>query len=136
MIESFKFEKTSQDHQVHVSTTMFTTKPHLSATSVSLYKTFKNSDYTAFLGSLMQYLTTLLVKKVFLVSNLKLSWCNLKPFSLVLVLVISSTLSLLSAKLNIPSSLNCFSSDLHFRPFSSSIALLWTLFSTSMSFWN
>ncbi|XP_072708486.1 COP9 signalosome complex subunit 5 isoform X2 [Ciconia boyciana] len=44
-------------------------------------------DSTTFLGSLFQCLTTLPVKKFFLISNLNLPWHNLRPFPLVLWLV-------------------------------------------------
>ncbi|KAK4821778.1 LOW QUALITY PROTEIN: hypothetical protein QYF61_000839 [Mycteria americana] len=46
-----------------------------------------DGDSTASLGSLFQCLTTLSVKKFFLISNLNLPWCNLRPFPLVLSLV-------------------------------------------------
>ncbi|KAM7124178.1 COP9 signalosome complex subunit 5 isoform 2-T2 [Ciconia maguari] len=47
----------------------------------------QDGDSTTFLGSLFQCLTTLPVKKFFLISNLNLPWHNLRPFPLVLWLV-------------------------------------------------
>ncbi|KAK4812358.1 LOW QUALITY PROTEIN: hypothetical protein QYF61_018808 [Mycteria americana] len=47
----------------------------------------RGGDSTTSLGSLFQCLTTLLMKKFFLTSNLNLPWCNLRPFPLVLWLV-------------------------------------------------
>lgn len=47
----------------------------------------KNGDSTAFLGSLFQCLITPSVKKFYLMSNPKLSWCNSKPSPAVLLLV-------------------------------------------------
>ena len=43
---------------------------------------------TTYLGSPFQYLTTLSEKNCFLTSNLNLPCCNLRPFPLVLLLVI------------------------------------------------
>uniref|UniRef100_A0A8B9M5I0 Disco interacting protein 2 homolog C n=1 Tax=Accipiter nisus TaxID=211598 RepID=A0A8B9M5I0_9AVES len=56
-------------------------------TSIHLLNTFRDGDSTTSLGSLFQYLTTLLVKKFFLISNLNLPWCNLRTFLPVLLLV-------------------------------------------------
>ena len=49
--------------------------------------TFRDGDSTTSLGSLFQCLTTLLEKKCFLISSLKLPWCNSWPFLLVLMLI-------------------------------------------------
>ncbi|KAK4816523.1 hypothetical protein QYF61_017623 [Mycteria americana] len=46
-----------------------------------------DDDSTTSLGSLFQCLITLSVKTFFLISNLNLPWCNLRPFHLVLWLV-------------------------------------------------
>jgi len=59
----------------------------LNAISTHLLNTARNGDSTVSLGSLFQCLTTFLLKKVFLISNLKLPCCNLKPFPLILSLV-------------------------------------------------
>ena len=45
----------------------------------------RNGDSS--LGSLFQHLTTLFEKKFFQIPNLKLPWCSLRPFPLVLLLV-------------------------------------------------
>ena len=55
----------------------------LSTTSTHRLNTSRDGDSTTSLGSLFQCLTTLLVK-FFLLSNLNLPWCNLRPFPLVL----------------------------------------------------
>ncbi|KAK4824318.1 LOW QUALITY PROTEIN: hypothetical protein QYF61_013593 [Mycteria americana] len=47
----------------------------------------RGGDSTTSLGSLFQCLTTLSVKKFFLIPNLSLPWCNLRPFPLILSLV-------------------------------------------------
>ncbi|KAK4831181.1 LOW QUALITY PROTEIN: hypothetical protein QYF61_015913 [Mycteria americana] len=47
----------------------------------------RDGDSTTSLGSLFQCLTTLSVKKFFLISSLNLPWHNLRPFPLVLSLV-------------------------------------------------
>ena len=60
-----------------------------SATSTRFLNTSRDGDSTTALGSLFQCLTTLSVKKFFLISNLNLPWCNLKPFPLVLSLATS-----------------------------------------------
>ena len=59
----------------------------LSTTSTCLLNTSRDGDSTTSLGSLSNDLTTLSVKKFFLISNLNLPWCNLRPFPLVLLLV-------------------------------------------------
>jgi len=56
----------------------------LSTTSKRFLNTSRDGDSTTSLGSLFQCLTTLSVKKCFLMSNLNLPWCNLRPFPLVL----------------------------------------------------
>ncbi|KAK4823265.1 hypothetical protein QYF61_000232, partial [Mycteria americana] len=58
----------------------------LSATSTRLLNTSKDGNSTTSLGSLFQCLRTLSVKKIFLISNLNLPWCNLRPFLLILSL--------------------------------------------------
>ncbi|KAK4828289.1 hypothetical protein QYF61_024954 [Mycteria americana] len=59
----------------------------LSTMSTRPLNTSRDGDSTTSLGSLFQCLTTLLVKKFFLISNLNFPWCNLRPFPLVLSLV-------------------------------------------------
>jgi len=56
----------------------------LSTTSKWFLNTSRDGDSTTSLGSLFQCLTTLYVKKCFLISNLNLHWCNLRPFPLLL----------------------------------------------------
>ena len=110
----------------------------LGATYTQLLNNSRNGDSTTPLGSLFQYLTTLTDKKLFLVSNLNLPWCNLRPFSLVLSLshggkrptpslpqspfkqlnrVIRSPPSLLFSRLNYPSSFSRSPSHLCSRAF-------------------
>lgn len=106
-------------------------------TSVFL-NAFRNDNSTACLGSLFQCLTTLSEKNFVLISNL--NWCDLRLFSLPLLLITcekrptptfpvpifqgvveSSKVppSFLFSRLNNPSSLCCSSQDLCFRPFPS-----------------
>ncbi|KAK4814524.1 hypothetical protein QYF61_021625 [Mycteria americana] len=54
-----------------------------SATSTRFLNSSRDGDSTTSLGSLFQCLMTLSVKKFFLISNLNLSWSNLRPFPLV-----------------------------------------------------
>jgi len=56
----------------------------LSTASKQLLNTFRDGDSTTSLGSLCHCLTTLDEKKFFLIHNPNLSWCNLRPFPLVL----------------------------------------------------
>ena len=56
----------------------------LSTTSKWFLSTFRDGDSTTSLGSLFHCLTTLSVKKCFLISHLNLPWCNLRPFPLIL----------------------------------------------------
>ena len=56
----------------------------LSTTSKQFLNTSRDGDSTTSLRSLFQCLTTLSVKKFFLISNLNLPWCNLRPFPLIL----------------------------------------------------
>ena len=58
----------------------------LSATSKSFLNISRDGDSTTSLGSPFQLLTTV-SKMIFLMSNLKLPWCNLQPFPLILSLV-------------------------------------------------
>lgn len=58
----------------------------LSTTSTSL-KYLQGWWLSHFLGSLCQWLTTFVGKKFFPISNLKVPWCNLKPFPLIWLLV-------------------------------------------------
>jgi len=51
-----------------------------SATSTHLLNISRDGDSATSLGSLFQCLTTLLVKKFFLITNLNLPWHNLRPF--------------------------------------------------------
>jgi len=97
----------------------------LSTTSKRFLNTSRDGDSTTPLGSLFQCLTTLSVRKCFLISNLNSPWHNLRPFPLVLSSVtsekrptplsleapfrywkraITSHLSLLLPRLNSPSS--------------------------------
>ena len=56
----------------------------LSTTSKRFLNTSRDGDSTTSLGILFQCLTTLSVKKFFLISNLNLPWLNLRPFHLIL----------------------------------------------------
>lgn len=49
-------------------------------------KTTRGGDSTTSLGSLFQCCMSLSVSKFLIISNLDLSWCNLKPFPIVLLL--------------------------------------------------
>ena len=60
---------------------------YLSATSPHFMNTSRDSDSTTSLGSLCQCLATLPEKKFFLISNLNLPWCNIRPLPLILSLV-------------------------------------------------
>ncbi|KAJ7415365.1 hypothetical protein WISP_78556 [Willisornis vidua] len=55
--------------------------------SHSLLNTSRDGVFTASLGILFQYLTTLSMTNFFLISNVHLSWHNLRPIPLVLLLV-------------------------------------------------
>ena len=57
-----------------------------SATSTGFLNTSRDGNSTTSLSSLFQCLTTLSVKKFFLISNLNLPWHNLRPLPLVLSL--------------------------------------------------
>ena len=83
IIESLMLEKTSKVTQSNPNS------PHhvLSATSPRFLHTSGTVTPTTSLGSLCQCLTTLSEKKLFLISNLNLCWCNLKPLPLVLSLL-------------------------------------------------
>jgi len=52
---------------------------YLSTISKQFLNTFMDVELTS-----MESLTTLSVKKLLLISNLNLPWCNLRPFPLVL----------------------------------------------------
>jgi len=54
----------------------------LSATSLQFLKTSRGSDFTTSLGSLFQCFTIHSENKFFLISNLSLLWCNLRPLPL------------------------------------------------------
>jgi len=56
----------------------------LSTTSKWFLNTSRVGDSTTSLRSPFQCLTALSVKKCFLISNLNLPWCNLRPFPLIL----------------------------------------------------
>ena len=58
-----------------------------SATSTRFLNPSRDGDSTTALGSLVQCLATLAVKTFFLISNLNLPWCNLRPLPLFLLLV-------------------------------------------------
>jgi len=112
--------------------------------STYLLITSRDGDSTTALDRLFQCLTTLLVKKFLLISNLNLPWHNLRLFPLVLVtcylgkdtdphfattsfqVVVESDkvpLSLLFSKLNNPRSLSHSSQDLCSQFFTSFVAL-------------
>ena len=82
-IESLRLEKntkiTKSNH--HPTPTM--------PTNQSLSATLPNFSNTS-LGSLFQCITTLSEKKIFLISNLNLPWCNLRPSPLILLLLTGS----------------------------------------------
>jgi len=54
----------------------------LSAISTIFLKPSRDGDSTTYLGSLFQYLTTPSERKFFLIPNLILSWCKLRPLAL------------------------------------------------------
>lgn len=54
----------------------------------NLLNTCRNGNLTISLGSLFQSLTALSVKKFFIISNLNLTWWNVRQFALILSLVI------------------------------------------------
>ena len=56
------------------------------ATSNLALNAYRDGAFTISLGNLFQCFTTLCVKNIFLISNLKLPWLSLKPFLLVLSL--------------------------------------------------
>jgi len=58
----------------------------LRAPSNLAFNTAREGASTAYLGNLCQYLTTLMVKNCFLISNLNLPSFSLQPFPLVLSL--------------------------------------------------
>lgn len=58
-----------------------------SATATGTLNTSRASDSTTSLGHLFQYLTTLSMKKFFLMFNKNLPWNNLRPFPLILSVV-------------------------------------------------
>ena len=60
----------------------------LSTISKHFLNTFRDRNSTISLDSLFQHLTTLLERIFFLISNLNLPWHNLRPFPLVLSLVV------------------------------------------------
>jgi len=55
----------------------------LSTASKQFLNASRDGYSTTSLGSLFQCLTTLSVKKCFLISNLNLPWHNLRPFPLI-----------------------------------------------------
>ena len=54
-----------------------------STTSTYFLNTSREGDSTTSLGNLFQCLITLSVQKFFLISNLNLPWCNLRPLPLI-----------------------------------------------------
>lgn len=62
------------------STAKATTTVSPSATSTRLLNPPRGWDSTLALASLFSGLTTLSMKTCFLISNLNLAWCNLRPF--------------------------------------------------------
>lgn len=55
---------------------------YLSGTSTCLLNTSRDGDSTTSVGSLFHCSTTILVKNFFLIADLNLSWCSLRPFPL------------------------------------------------------
>ena len=91
IIESPNLEKTSKITSLtihllpifpHWTMSLGTTSRHM-----CVLHTSRDGDSTTSLGSPFQCLITLLEKKFFLISNWNLPWCNLRPFPLVLLLV-------------------------------------------------
>ena len=112
---------------------------------------------TTSLGSLFQCLTTLSVKKCFLMSSVNLLWHSFEPFPCGLSLdtrkknsappsprpllrmlwrAMRSPLSLLFSRLNNPKVLSCSSQDFPSSPFTTFVALLWMHPRTFTSFFN
>lgn len=99
----------------------------LITTPTCLWHFCRVNDSNTSLGNLCQGWTTFSMNKFFLIFNLKLLWCNLKPFLLVLSLVppafmvpsaaaMSSTILSLSSKLKrIPSVLCLHPPQTHFK---------------------
>ena len=89
-VESLRLEKTTKIIQFNcqVITTVLTepcpSVPHLSS---SWKAPGMVGDSTTSLDGLFQHTTTLSEKNFFLISNLNLSWCNLRPLLLVLSVV-------------------------------------------------
>lgn len=69
-------------HQVQLSTAKSITTMSFSATSTHLSNISRDGDSITSLDSLLQCLTTLSMKKFFLISSLNLPWSNLRPFPL------------------------------------------------------
>ena len=72
----------STHHQYHPLTVP------LSTTSPQLLNTSRDGDSTTSLGGLFHCPTSLSENKCFLISNLNLPWCNLRPFCLILLLLL------------------------------------------------
>ena len=89
-VESLRLEKTTKIIQFNcqIITTVLTepclSVPHLSS---SWKAPGMVGDSTTSLDGLFQHTTTLSEKNFFLISNLNLSWCNLRPLLLVLSVV-------------------------------------------------
>jgi len=87
--ESLRLEKTSKiiKSNCHPITPM-PAKPRPKVPHLHVFlNPSRDGDSTTALGSLVQCLTTLAVKRLFLISNLNLPWWNLRPSPLVLSLV-------------------------------------------------
>ena len=114
----------------------------LKTTSTSFLNTSREDDSTTCPGSLFWSLTIFSEKKFTLISNLNLSWCNLRPLLLILLLVLREksltpqltatsfqgvvegvefSLSLPFSRLNNPYSLSCSSSDFCSIPLAASL---------------
>ncbi|KAK4826637.1 hypothetical protein QYF61_010565, partial [Mycteria americana] len=74
----------------------------LSTSSTRPLNTSRDGDSTTALGSLVQCLITLSVKKNFLISSLNLPWRNLRPFPLVLMEILYGNLLTFPLCLSVP----------------------------------
>lgn len=81
IVESFRLEKSLQDHQVQLPTQHSQIHHYNTSPKCHIHLPFKCLLwwwFHCFPGQLFQCLTTLLVKKCFIISNLNLPWHNLK----------------------------------------------------------
>lgn len=80
------FKINNSNHQVHLLSPI--TKPHpLESCTSHQLNVSRDKDSTTSLNSLSQWLAALSVRKFFLMSNLNLPWCNLRPFPFIQSLV-------------------------------------------------